>query len=46
MMREYLEGEGLLGDNLPPDQKARRDKLVTQWRNNLQRAKRGEYNRS
>lgn len=46
MMREYLEGEGMLGDNLPPELKARRDKLIHQWRNNQQRAKRGEYNRS
>ncbi|MEN9704697.1 MAG: hypothetical protein RLZZ393_576 [Pseudomonadota bacterium] len=46
MMREYLEGEGLLDQNLAPDQKQRRDRLIQQWRNNQQRAKRGEYSRS
>lgn len=46
MMTEYLRGEGLLEPNLPPEDKARRDRLVAQWRNNAQRAKRGEFNRS
>lgn len=46
MMREYLEGEGLLDPNIAPEQKQRRDRLIQQWRNNQQRAKRGEFNRS
>lgn len=46
MMREYLQGEGLLEQNLAPEQKQRRDRLIQQWRSNQQRAKRGEFNRS
>lgn len=46
MMKEYLQGEGLLEDNLDDDSKARRARLIQQWRNNAQRAKRGEYNRT
>lgn len=46
MMREYLQGEGLLDQNLAPEQKTRRDRLIQQWRTNQQRAKRGEFNRS
>lgn len=46
MMRDYLSSEGLLEQNLDPESKARRDRLIQQWRSNAQRAKRGDFNRT
>jgi len=46
MMRDYLSSEGLLEQNLDTESKARRDRLIQQWRTGAQRAKRGEFNRT
>jgi hypothetical protein len=46
MAREYLEGEGLLQDNLTDQQKARRDRLIRNWRDYDRRAKAGEFART
>ena len=45
-MRKYLEDEGLLDGKLDDAQLKRRDNLVRAWRENEQKAKRGEYGRS
>lgn len=45
-MREYLDSEGLLETKLDPEQKAKRDRLIFNWRANEQKAKQGGYNKS
>jgi len=40
-MREYLDSEGLLERNITPDQKAKRDRLISSWKANEQKAKQG-----
>jgi len=46
MARQYLETEGLLEPNLTDAQKQRRDRLIRNWRDYAQRAKRGEFART
>ena len=41
-MREYLEGEGILhADGLDEEQKAKRSRLITQWKKNTELARKG-----
>ena len=40
-MREYLDSEGLLERNITSDQKAKRDRLISSWKANEQKAKQG-----
>jgi hypothetical protein len=46
MMRDYLEGEGILDANgLSDDQKAKRSRLIKNWSEGMKKASRGEYGR-
>lgn len=46
-MRAYLESEGILqADGLTDEQKAKRNRLISGWRDAARRAKRGEFNRT
>ena len=45
-MREYLDSEGLLERNITPDQKAKRDRLISSWKANEQKAKQGLMGKS
>jgi hypothetical protein len=46
MMRDYLEGEGILHlDGLDDSQKAKRSRLINDWREGQRKAARGEYGR-